>query len=213
MWFVKYLLVLKYGNTNVASMPADHSFSLKNILTYTMTRITFIFLISLIINRVTAQELLPADYLSKEFHEGRRDALRKIMPVNSVAVIFAYPERVFSRDINYAYHPNPDLYYFSGYKEPDAVLLIFKEDQQRGDTTYNELFFIRKRNPLQEQWTGRRLGVEGVKNQLGFKQVFNGDEFKNFDIDFTKFSKVLYDVLPDDIAPGNLLLFNENIPG
>ena len=170
-----------------------------------MTRIIFIFFISLIINRVTAQELLPADYLTKEFHEGRRDALRKIMPDNSVAVIFAYPERVFSRDVNYAYHPNPDLYYFSGYKEADAVLLIFKENQQRGDTAYNELFFIRKRNPLQEQWTGRRLGVEGVKNKLGFKQVFNGDEFKNYDIDFTKFSKVLYDVFPDDIAPGNLL--------
>src|SRR5258705_7433988 len=170
-----------------------------------MTRIIFIFFASIIINNVAAQELLPADYLTKEFHEGRRDALRKIMPDNSVVVIFAYPERVFSRDVDYAYHPNPDLYYFSGYKEADAVLLIFKENQKRGDTTYNELFFIRKRNPLQEQWTGRRLGVEGVKNKLGFKQGFNGDEFKNYDIDFTKFSKVLYDVFPDDIGSGNLL--------
>ena len=127
------------------------------------------------------------------------------MPDNSVAVIFAYPECVFSGDVNYNYHPNPDLYYFSGYKEPDAVLLIFKENQQRGDTTtYNELFFIRKRNELPEQITGRRLGVEGVKKQLEFKQVFNGDEFKNLDIDFTKFSKVLYDLFPDDIASGNL---------
>src|SRR5215208_5730224 len=100
-----------------------------------MTRITLIFLAILLVNKVAAQEHLPADYLSKEFHEGRRDALRKIMPANSVAVIFAYPERVFSRDVDYAYHPNPDLYYFSGYKEPDAVLLIFKDVQQRGDTT------------------------------------------------------------------------------
>lgn len=169
-----------------------------------MTRITFIFFTSLIINGVTAQENLPADYLSKEFHEGRRNELRKIMPGNSMAVIFAYPERVFSRDINYVYHPNPDLYYFSGYKEPDAVLLIFKENQQRGDTSYNELFFIRKRNPVREQVTGKRLGVDDVKNKLGFKQVFNGDEFKNFDIDFSKFSKVLYDVFPEGISSGGL---------
>lgn len=170
-----------------------------------MTRSALIFLISLTIIKVAAQEALPTDYLSKEFHSGRRDALRKIMPDNSVVAIFAYPERVFSRDVNYVYHPNPDLYYFSGYKEPDAVLFIFKETQQRADTIYNELFFIRKRNPLQEQWTGRRLGVEGVRDQLGFKQVFNGEEFKNFDIDLTKFSRVIYDVLPDDVAPGNLL--------
>ena len=89
---------------------------------------------------VSAQNSLPDDYLTKEFHAGRRDALRKLMPANSVTVVFAYPERVFSRDVNYPYHQNPDLYYFTGYKEPDAVLLIFKEDQHRGDTAYNELF-------------------------------------------------------------------------
>ncbi len=55
---------------------------------------------------------IPTDYLTKEFHAGRREALRKIMPDHSVAVIFSYPERVFSRDVNYIYHPNPDLYYF-----------------------------------------------------------------------------------------------------
>src|SRR4030095_8835201 len=153
---------------------------------------------------LTAQNPLPTDYLTKEFHAGRRAALRTLMPENSVAVIFAYPERVFSQDINYVYHPNPDLYYFSGYKEPDAVLLIFKEDQYRGDTMYNELFFIRKRNPFMEQWTGRRLGVEGVKEKLGFSQVYNSDEFKNYEIDFSKFSKILYDRFPDDVSQGTL---------
>jgi Xaa-Pro aminopeptidase len=144
-----------------------------------------------------AQENLPTDYLPASFHKERRDALRKLMPDNSVAVIFAFPERVFSNDVTYKYHPNPDLYYFSGYKEPDAVLLIFKEQQTAGDS-YNELFFVRKRNPQQEQWTGRRLGVEGVKAQLGFTHVYNSDEFKKFPIDFTAFSQVLFDHLQDD---------------
>lgn len=168
-----------------------------------MMRIAFVFLLVFKLNVLSAQEHLPTDYLSKEFHEGRRDALRKMMPDNSVVVIFAYPERVFSRDVNYNYHQNPDLYYFSGYKEPDAVLLIFKETQKKGDTAYNELFFIRKRNPQQEQWTGRRLGVEGVQKKLGFKQVYNSDEFKNFPLDLSKF-RVLYDAMPDDVTSGNL---------
>jgi len=118
-----------------------------------MTRIIFSLFLILIINNAKAQGPLPTDYLTKEFHAERRNALRQLMPDNSVIVIFAFPERVFSWDVNYIYHPNPDLYYFSGYKEPGSVLLIFKEMQNNGDAAYNELFYVRKKNPLREQWT------------------------------------------------------------
>jgi len=143
-------------------------------------------------------ENLPKDYLTKEFHAGRRDALRKLMPDNSVAVIFAYPERVFSQDVNYAYHANPDLYYFSGYKETSAVLFIFKAMQHGQDGDYNELFFVQSRDPRQEQWTGKRLGVEGVKSKLGFNKVYNSEEFVNYGVDLKKFSTVLYNGIPED---------------
>src|ERR1700742_3867953 len=119
-----------------------------------------------------AQTDLPKDYLTPAFHAGRREALRAIMPPRSVAVIFANPERVFNNDVNFPYHQNPDLYYFSGYKEPHAVLLIFKEPQHAADgKTFTDLFFVQRRDPRQEQWTGRRLGVEKVKSELGFENV------------------------------------------
>jgi len=143
-----------------------------------------------------------ADYLSKDFHKQRRDALRNLMPFNSVAVIFAYPERVFSRDINYVYHQNPDLYYFSGYNEPDAVLLIFKETQYVGDSNYNELFFVRKRDPQNETWTGRRLGIGGTRSKLGFDKVFTGEDFDSICPDLSKLT-VVYEELPDDISDNN----------
>ena len=148
--------------------------------------------------QVHAQENLPTDYLSKEFHKGRREAFRTMMPANSVAVIFSYPERVFSRDINYNFHQNPDLYYLTGYKEPDAVLLIFKEAQGTGET-YNEVFFVREKNAAREIWTGRRLGIEGTKSKLGISTVFNGKDFKDFAVDFKKFDKIIYDKIPTDI--------------
>ncbi|WP_369877170.1 aminopeptidase P family protein [Flavobacterium sp. 81] len=104
----------------------------------------------------------------------------------------------FSKDINYNFHQNPDLYYLTGYKEPDAVLLIFKETQGT-DQTYNEVFFIRERNAGKEMWTGRRLGVEGAKSQLGISTAYNGKDFKDFAIDFKKFDKIIYDNIPVDI--------------
>jgi len=149
---------------------------------------------------INAQNLPePKDYLSKDFHKQRRDALRSVMPDNSVAVIFAYPERVFSVDINYVYHQNPDLYYFSGYKEPNAVLFIFKETQHAGDSLYNELFFVQKRDPPQETWTGKRLGTEGTRSKLGFDKVYVGATLDSLCPDLSKFSNIIYDELPDDI--------------
>jgi Xaa-Pro aminopeptidase len=148
-----------------------------------------------------AQNDLPRDYLSKEFHQSRREAARKLMPDNSVMVVFAAPTRTFSNDINYFYHQNPDLFYFTGYKEPNSILLIFKEDQSAPDgTQFNELFFIQKRNALAEQWTGRRLGVEGVKEKLGITHVYNNDVFKEFPLDLAKFKTVIFGSLPEGLT-------------
>jgi len=147
---------------------------------------------------------LPTDYLSKDFHAGRRDALRKAMPANSVMLVFAFPTRTFSNDVEYLYHQNPDMYYFSGYKEPHSVLLIFKEDQtDSAGNVYNELFFVQKRNERAEQWTGKRLGTEGVKDRLGIKNVYNGEDFQKTSINFAKFDKIIYDRLPNDV-PNNI---------
>lgn len=164
-----------------------------------MKRLLLLFAFLITINQVQSQENLPIDYLSKEFHKGRREGFRGLMPANSVAVIFSYPERVFSKDVNYNYHQNPDMYYLTGYKEPDCVLLIFKENQGSGEK-YNEVLFVREKNANREMWTGRRLGIDGAKSKLGFSKVYNGKEFKDFDIDFKKFDKIVYDKIPTDIG-------------
>lgn len=143
---------------------------------------------------------LPADYLTKEFHAGRRDALRNMLPANSVMVVFAYPTRTYSNDVEYIYHANPDLYYFTGYKEPHALLMVFKEPQKdSAGNEFSELLFVQKRNAQAEQWTGKRLGVEGAKEKLGFSQVYNGADFKKLRLDFSKFDKILVDRLPTDV--------------
>ncbi len=164
------------------------------------------FIITILSGQLLAQpappneESLPTDYLPRDFHIGRREALRKIMPDNSVAVIFAYPTRTFSNDVEYFYHPNPDMYYFSGYREPHSLLLIFKEEQTDSlGNRFKEMLFVQKKNAQAEQWTGKRLGTEGAKEKLGFNMVYNGEQFKDVTIDFNKFSKILYEELPKDV--------------
>ncbi|MDQ6609731.1 MAG: aminopeptidase P N-terminal domain-containing protein [Bacteroidota bacterium] len=150
-----------------------------------------------------AQQDLPTDYLTKEFFKGRRNAARALMPDSSVIIVFAAPTRTFSNDVEYLYHQNPDLYYFTGYKEPHAILLLFKQMQRAADgSTYNELFFVQKKDARSEQWTGRRLGADGVKEKLGIQTVYTGEEFKNYAPDFSPFSKIIIDNLPDDVKKG-----------
>lgn len=148
-----------------------------------------------------AQYDLPQDYLSKEFHAGRRAALREKMPANSVTMVIAFPPRTFSNDVEYLYHQNPDLYYFSGYKEPNSMLLVFKDPQTLPDgSTTSEIMVVQQRNPQAEQWTGRRLGVEGAKDKLGLSYVINGKDFNKLAIDLSKFDKVIFDRIPADIV-------------
>jgi Xaa-Pro aminopeptidase len=147
-----------------------------------------------------AQLPLPKDYLTKDFHKGRREALRQMLPANSVMAVFAFPNRNFSNDVDYKYHPNPDLYYLSGYNEPNAVLFIFKEPQKdSANNAFTELFFVQKKDAKSEQWTGKRLGTEGVKSSLGFTHVYNSSDFKQFPLDLSRFDKVLFEY-PQDIA-------------
>lgn len=148
-----------------------------------------------------AQESLPTDYLPASFHKGRREAARQLMPEGSVMAVFAAPVRNYANDVDYNYHQNPDLYYFTGYKEPNAVLLLFKEEQTGPDgKKFNEAFFVQKRNEQMERWNGRRLGVEGVKSKLEIANAFNGEDFKSFAFDGAQFSKILLYPLAEDVA-------------
>jgi Xaa-Pro aminopeptidase len=143
---------------------------------------------------------MPSDFLSKAFYKERRQKLREKLPVNSVAVFFANAVRNRANDVDYVYHQDPDFFYLTGYKEPDALLLVFKEQQTSASgTAYEEILFVQPRNEQREMWTGRRLGEKGVKEFLGFDQAFNNSEFRRYNIDFTKFTSVLFFDFQNDV--------------
>ncbi|MDF0708629.1 aminopeptidase P family protein [Flagellimonas okinawensis] len=136
---------------------------------------------------------LPTDYLPADFHKERREAVRAKLPPNTAVVLFANAERNRANDVDYVYHQDPNFYYLTGYKEPNAVLVLFSEAQTDADgNTFDELFYVQERNARAEQWTGKRLGVEGAKEKLGFDMVFNGSDFENFPLDFKAFDHVSF---------------------
>ena len=83
-------------------------------------------------------------------------------------------------------------------------MLIFSEMQKdRDGGSYNEVFYAQKRDVKAEQWNGKRLGVEGVKEKLGFDRVFNAEEFLNADMNFSKFENVVFFDFKNDFRDTN----------
>lgn len=97
----------------------------------------------------------------------RRRALMRIMGDNSIAVIPAARAAVRSRDTEYPYRADSNLFYLSGFDEPDA-LMVLVPNRKAGQY----LMFCRERDPEKETWHGRRLGVEDAPEALGADDAF-----------------------------------------
>ncbi|UOQ53822.1 aminopeptidase P family protein [Hymenobacter cellulosivorans] len=149
--------------------------------------------------RTTAAER-PTDFLDPAFHRQRRELLRQALPARSVAVLFAAPVRNRANDVDYIYHQDPDFYYLTGYTEPHAVLVLFKEPQTiGGQSGVTEALFTQPRDPQRESWTGRRLGAEGAKQQLKLQYTADNKAFAESGIKWADFGQVLFLDLPADV--------------
>ncbi|WP_200975457.1 aminopeptidase P N-terminal domain-containing protein [Echinicola sp. 20G] len=140
------------------------------------------------------------DGLGKDFHQTRREAVRSMMPESSVAVFFTSPVKNRSNDVDFEYHPNTDFFYLTGYREPNSVLLIFSEKVEMGGEMVDEVIYVQPRDENAEMWNGKRLGIEGVKENLGFDHVYLNEDFASEPkIDFEQFDKILSFSLSDGI--------------
>lgn len=137
------------------------------------------------------QNFYDTDLLPSSFHKERREALRAKLPEKSYAVLFSNPVRNRSNNVDYQYSQDPDFYYLSGLNEPHSALIIFKEPFKITGRMVSELIFVQDRNPLQESWNGKRLGIEGVVSMLGFNAVYLNTELASLLPDPTLFEKVL----------------------
>lgn len=99
-------------------------------------------------------------------HLTRRERVLAQMQPNSVAIIPAAKEITRSRDTQFPFRQDSDFWYLTGFNEPDAVLVLTKDE-----TSQSTLFCLEK-DKLAEIWHGRRTGYEQAKTQYAFEQAF-----------------------------------------
>lgn len=80
------------------------------------------------------------------------------------------------------------------------MLIIFKDEQADAKgNKFSELLFVQEKDVRKEQWTGKRLGIEGARRKLGIPMSFNARDFENMTINFSNFDKILIDAFPIDV--------------
>ncbi|AXF76813.1 Xaa-Pro aminopeptidase [Erwinia tracheiphila] len=102
----------------------------------------------------------------------RRKALLAKMTPASAAVIFAAPEATRSNDSEYPYRQNSDFWYFTGFNEPEAVLVLIKSSKNH----HHSVLFNRVRDLTAEIWFGRRLGQEAALEKLSVDRALPFDD-------------------------------------
>ncbi|MEN8927554.1 MAG: aminopeptidase P N-terminal domain-containing protein [Flavobacteriales bacterium] len=132
------------------------------------------------------------DLLPASFHKERREKLRDLMPLNSVAIIYSSPIRNRSNDVDYEYHQDPNFYYLTGLKEPHSVVLIYKDKINQGTVETNEIILVQPRDASKELWLGKRMGVTGVREILDFDAVYSNKDLSNIDLDLKNKENVFF---------------------
>jgi Xaa-Pro aminopeptidase len=102
---------------------------------------------------------------SAAVHVARRARLAAILG-DGIAIVPTAPERVRNRDAHYPYRYDSYFYYLTGFREPEAVLVL------SGGAAPQSVLFCREKNPEREIWDGYRYGPEAARSAFGFDAAY-----------------------------------------
>jgi Xaa-Pro aminopeptidase len=103
----------------------------------------------------------------RELYARRRAAFCDAMAIrgsDAVAILPAAPVYPRNNDVDHEYRQDSDLFYVTGFDEPQSVLVLNAEKKST--------MFVRPRDPEREIWDGPRAGVDGVKTSFGIDESF-----------------------------------------
>ncbi len=104
------------------------------------------------------------------FAARRAEYMRRLGP-DAVAIVQSLPERLRNGDAYHRFRQISDLYYLTGFAEPDATLVL-----RPGAETEQVVMFVRPRDPEMETWDGRRAGLEGATARYGAEVAYPASE-------------------------------------
>lgn len=100
-------------------------------------------------------------------YAARRAMFFELMPEDSIAIFPSAPVRARNSDVDHEFRQDSDLYYLTGFPEPESVLMM---SRQGGERSFSMV--VRPRDKQREIWDGKRYGVDGAKSDFGADEAF-----------------------------------------
>jgi Xaa-Pro aminopeptidase len=104
------------------------------------------------------------------FAERRRRLLDRI---SGVAIFPSAPVSLRNSDVEYDYRQDSDLFYLTGFSEPESVLVLSSVHKK-----HKQVMFVQTKDPERELWDGERAGVEDAVSRFGMDAAFPIGEFE-----------------------------------
>ena len=105
----------------------------------------------------------------KEYARRRRQLMR-MAGEESIIILQAAPARLRNNDVYFPYRQDSDFLYLTGFREPDALLVLLPEEKGG-----KSILFCHERDPEREMWDGRMVGLEAAVSEYGMDEAY---EFK-----------------------------------
>ncbi|KAA1112307.1 hypothetical protein PGTUg99_013700 [Puccinia graminis f. sp. tritici] len=106
--------------------------------------------------------------IPREEYAQRRAKLMDLLPDGSSVIIAGARTKWMAHHVFYPFRQSSDFWYLTGFQEPDACLLLEKDNSTKG---YTMTMFVRPKDPFQEMWEGARSGIDGVTEWFGADAV------------------------------------------
>jgi Xaa-Pro aminopeptidase len=100
----------------------------------------------------------------KQFRKRRAKLARGLE--NGVVILPTAPERTRNADAHYDYRWDSGFYYLTGFREPEAVLVMVLGEEPRS------ILFCREKNLEREIWDGFRHGPELAREHFAFDEAY-----------------------------------------
>lgn len=121
---------------------------------------------------------------SEVFKKRRQQVIEKLN--GAALLVAAHPEQIRNDDVHHFYRQDSNMYYLTGFEEPESFLLI------RPGKSPETVMFVREKNVLRETWDGFRFGPEGTKKEFLIDEVFTIDQFEAKAVELLKGFEDLY---------------------
>ncbi len=109
-----------------------------------------------------------------------------------VAILPTAPERARNRDTHYPYRHDSYFYYLTGFREPEAVVVLIAGDTQKQSGTQKQILFCRQKDEEREIWDGFRVGPDAACAQFGFDEAWTIGDLERRLPDFLANQPVLW---------------------